>query len=107
MSLLHDTGTGSSSGSFGNFESMPIVCKDNDFNACPTALDPRGRPRKAGQDRASPGYFTTTLNNSIQMEATSTRRAGLIRYTFPAEYLKEHNSKPFVVIDASNDLPGT
>lgn len=100
-------GTGSSSGSFGNFESMPIVCKNDNLQACPTALDPRGRARKAGTDKATPGYFSTSLNNSIQMEATSTRRAGLIRYTFPQSYLSEHKSKPHVVIDASNDLPGT
>jgi len=50
---------------------------------------------------ASPGYFTQTLNNSIQIEATSTRRAGLERFTFP------NGSKPYFVLDLANDLPGS
>ena len=35
------------------------------------------------------------------MEATSTRRAGLERFTFPKK------SKPYLVLDLANDLPGT
>jgi hypothetical protein len=50
---------------------------------------------------ASPGYFSLTLDNNIQMEATSTRRAGLERFTFPKK------SKPYLVLDLANDLPGT
>jgi hypothetical protein len=48
---------------------------------------------------ASPGYFSLTLNNSIRMEATSTRRAGLERFTFP------NGNTPFFTLDLSNDLP--
>lgn len=48
---------------------------------------------------ASPGYFSLTLNNSIQMEATSTRRAGLERFTFPK------GNTPFFTLDLANDLP--
>src|SRR6266852_9875771 len=49
---------------------------------------------------ASPGYFSLTLNNSIRMEATSTRRAGLERFTFP-----EGTRTPFFTLDLANDLP--
>jgi len=38
-------------------------------------------------------------NNSIKMEATATRRAGLERFTFPS------GSKPYFVLDLANDLP--
>ena len=48
---------------------------------------------------ASPGYFSLTLDNDIKMEATATRRAGLERFTFPP------GSKPYFVLDLSNDLP--
>jgi hypothetical protein len=48
---------------------------------------------------ASPGYFSLTLDNSIRMEATSTRRAGLERFTFPK------GNTPFFTLDLSNDLP--
>ena len=50
---------------------------------------------------ASPGFFSLTLNNNIKMEATSTRRAGLERFTFPKK------SKPYFALDLSNDLPNT
>jgi hypothetical protein len=49
---------------------------------------------------ASPGYFSLTLNNSIRMEATSTRRAGLELFTFP-----EGTQTPFFTLDLANDLP--
>ena len=35
------------------------------------------------------------------MEATSTRRAGLERFTFPKK------TKPYFVLDLANDLPGS
>ena len=35
------------------------------------------------------------------MEATSTRRAGLERFTFP------EGSKPYFVLDLANDLPAS
>lgn len=50
---------------------------------------------------AYPGYFTLTLDNDIKMEATSTWRAGLERFTFPPD------SKPYFVLDLANDLPGS
>lgn len=50
---------------------------------------------------ASPGYFAQTLDNGIKMEATSTRRAGLERFTFPK------GSKPYFVLDLANDLPAS
>jgi hypothetical protein len=49
---------------------------------------------------ASPGYFSLTLNNSIRMEATSTRRAGLERFTFP-----EGTRTSFFTLDLASDLP--
>jgi putative alpha-1,2-mannosidase len=42
-----------------------------------------------------------TLDNGIKMEATSTRRAGLERFTFP------QGEKPYFVIDLANDLPAS
>ncbi|KAK7473180.1 hypothetical protein VKT23_001279 [Stygiomarasmius scandens] len=39
------------------------------------------------------------MDNDIKMEATSTRRAGLERFTFP------EGSKPYFVLDLANDLP--
>lgn len=107
VGLLHDSGTGSGDGSYGNFESLPILCPDNNIHLCPTRLDDRKRARKPGQDYAEPGYFTLTLNNGIKLEATTTRRAGLLRYTYPQSVTENGRLHPFVVQDWTNDLPGT
>ncbi|KAE9392262.1 glycoside hydrolase family 92 protein [Gymnopus androsaceus JB14] len=98
LSPLHDSGTGSSLGTYGNFEIMPMTCPGG-FDTCSTMLADRETFRKNNTDEASPGYFAQTLDNGIKMEATSTRRAGLERFTFL------EGSKPYFVLDLSNDLP--
>ncbi|KAF5380259.1 hypothetical protein D9757_008192 [Collybiopsis confluens] len=100
LSPLHDSGTGSSLGTYGNFEIMPMTCPEG-FETCATKLVDRETFRKNNTDDASPGYFSQTLDNGIKMEATSTRRAGLERFTFP------QGSKPYFVLDLSNDLPNS
>ncbi|EJD03194.1 glycoside hydrolase family 92 protein [Fomitiporia mediterranea MF3/22] len=100
LSPLHDSGTGSSLGSYGNFEIMPLLCPRG-FHTCTTLLTARERFRKNNTDDASPGYFAQTLDNNIKMEATSTRRAGLERFTFPK------GSKPYFALDLANDLPAS
>lgn len=108
FSILHDSGTGSSSGSFGNNECQPVICERDDYNSCAVTLDNRSRKRANGKDIASPGYFSTTLNNSLKLEGTTTRRAGLMRYTFPITAMDKQKAKqPHVVFDWTNDLPGT
>ncbi|KAJ2930255.1 hypothetical protein H1R20_g6808, partial [Candolleomyces eurysporus] len=90
LSPLHDSGTGSSLGTYGNFEIMPLLCPYG-FTTCATTL----------QAHAAPGYFSLTLDNNIKMEATPTRRAGLERFTFPPQL------RSYFVLDLSNDLPGS
>ncbi|SNX81309.1 uncharacterized protein MEPE_00014 [Melanopsichium pennsylvanicum] len=107
VSPLHDSGTGSSDGSYGNFCIMPVLCTNNSIDACPTLLEPRERMRKNGTDHGRPGYFTTTLENDIKIELTSTRRSTLEKYTFPASEMKRMKSTPHLVLDWTNDSPGT
>lgn len=98
LSPMHDSGTGSSLGTYGNFEIMPLLCPEG-FDTCAVRLDDRLRYRKNNTDEAYPGYFAQTLDNDIKMEATSTRRAGLELFTFP------NGSKPYFTLDLANDLP--
>jgi hypothetical protein len=95
---------------------MPLLCPGG-FDTCTTTLLARERYRKNNTDGgafmlflacytdamldASPGYFSLTLDNDIQIEATSTRRSGLERFTFPK------GSKPYFVLDLANDLPAS
>ncbi|EPT04555.1 hypothetical protein FOMPIDRAFT_131733 [Fomitopsis schrenkii] len=98
LSPMHDSGTGSSLGTYGNFEIMPLLCPGG-FETCTVRIDERLRYRKNNTDEAYPGYFAQTLDNDIKMEATSTRRAGLERFTFP------NGAKPYFTLDLANDLP--
>lgn len=41
------------------------------------------------------------MDNNLTMEATSTRRAGLERFTFPEGYAGD----PYFVLDLASDLP--
>jgi hypothetical protein len=49
ISPLHDSGTGAGSGSYGNFEVMPLIC-DKGFYGCTTTLNSRLRLRKNKTD---------------------------------------------------------
>ncbi|KAG0151539.1 hypothetical protein CROQUDRAFT_719745 [Cronartium quercuum f. sp. fusiforme G11] len=101
LSPLHDSGTGSNLGSYGNYEIMPTRCPQG-FDSCITRSADRLRLRVNGSEDASPGYFAITLDAPrVKLEATSTRRAGLERFTFePAG-----DQKAYFVLDLSNDLP--
>ncbi|KAI0690299.1 glycosyl hydrolase family 92-domain-containing protein [Cytidiella melzeri] len=97
ISLMHDEGTGGNTdGGYGIFPLFPLT--NCSFTSCHVALNARETLRAAGADAASPGYFTTTFTNGIKIEATSTRRAGLIRFSYPS------STQPSVVIDLANDL---
>ena len=99
VSPLHDSGTGSSEGSFGNFCIMPVVC--GGFAECPALEGPRSR-RRVGDgdgDTGFPGYFGTELVNGVRIELASTRAASLERYSFPA------GSAPTLVLDWTDDSP--
>ncbi|KAL4260361.1 Peptide-N(4)-(N-acetyl-beta-glucosaminyl)asparagine amidase [Pleurotus pulmonarius] len=97
ISLMHDEGTGgNTNGGYGIFPLFPLAnCA---FSSCPVGLDARKALRAANVDLASPGYFATQFVNGIKIEATSTRRAGLIRFTYPLAQVNH------VVIDLTNDL---
>ncbi|KAF8193001.1 glycosyl hydrolase family 92-domain-containing protein [Pholiota molesta] len=102
ISLMHDEGTGgNTAGGYGIFPLFPLG--NCTFTSCPVSLQARSTLRQFGSasDSASPGYFSTTLVSGIEIEATSTRRAGLIRFTFPAFTTPTTNH---IVVDLTNDL---
>ncbi|KAF8880515.1 glycosyl hydrolase family 92-domain-containing protein [Infundibulicybe gibba] len=101
ISLMHDEGTGgNTNGGYGIFPLFPLT--NCTFASCPVGLAARQALRAAGTDAATPGFFTSTFVNKIKIETTSTRRAGLIRFTYPSS-----SSQPVtnhVVVDLTNDL---
>lgn len=103
MSLLHDSGTGAG-GSYGTFASMPIYCKNGNITNCKPSKSQRKRPRKKNgnelSDIARPGYFSSVLNDDTRLEATTTRRSALLRYTFNST----SSTKPTISFDWTEDL---
>ncbi|THH03301.1 hypothetical protein EW145_g6364 [Phellinidium pouzarii] len=98
ISLMHDEGTGGNTeGGYGFFPLFPL--SNCTFENCPVGIEARKALRAAGADAATPGYFTSAFVNGIKLETTSTRRAGLIRFTYPADL-----NGTFVVVDLTNDL---
>ncbi|KIK62755.1 glycoside hydrolase family 92 protein [Collybiopsis luxurians FD-317 M1] len=106
ISLLHDEGTGGNTdGGYGVFPLFPFIgtCSNSsgvNIATCQPGIAARAALRAAGTDVASPGYFSTTFVSGIQIETTSTRRAGLIRFTFPAS----STGSNYLVVDLTNDL---
>ncbi|KAF4610046.1 hypothetical protein D9613_010665 [Agrocybe pediades] len=99
ISLMHDEGTGgNTAGGYGIFPLFPLT--NCSFSTCPVGIQARAALRAAGKDTATPGYFSSTFVNGIILEATSTRRAGLIKFTFPPS----SNGTNHVVVDLTNDL---
>ncbi|EGG07512.1 family 92 glycoside hydrolase, partial [Melampsora larici-populina 98AG31] len=100
LSPLHDSGIGSAPGSYGNFEIMPMRCPQG-LDTCNTTVEERMKYRAAGSDEAAPGYFSSTLKDPmIKLEATSTRRAGLERFTFEPD----SGQKAYFVLDLAHDI---
>ncbi|EJD44905.1 hypothetical protein AURDEDRAFT_88026 [Auricularia subglabra TFB-10046 SS5] len=97
ISLMHDEGTGgNANGGYGIFPLFPLTgC---DFASCKTLVNDRAAKRAKDADKAAPGYFTSTFENGIKLETTSTRRAGLIKFTWPSD------DRNRVIVDLSNDL---
>lgn len=105
FSQLHDDGTGGAA-SLGNFKLFPFAsCPSDDITQCTTNINARKSKRVANSDKASPGYFATTLVTGPTGELTSTRRVALHRYTFNSKSSK--SSKSFLLVDLVNDLPNS
>ncbi|KAK1957315.1 hypothetical protein LY78DRAFT_398103 [Colletotrichum sublineola] len=101
VSPLHDSGTGSSAGSYGNFGIMPVVC--DSFTDCPT-LEQQRSARRVGDgqnDTGFPGYFSTPLEGGVRIELASTQAASLEKYVFP------QGKSPTLVLDWAADSAHT
>lgn len=76
LSFTHESGTGGNS-KYGNFRVLPTI----------GALDPRNAALPRREESGAPGFYRAILDDHgqpIMVEASATRRAGLIRVTFPA-----------------------
>lgn len=83
FSHLHDSGTGGrpSMGQFPLF--VHPGCPDDDYAQCKYATASRAVMRWPYSARATPGYFSIRLKNSVAAEMTATEHTALYRFSFP------------------------
>ena len=76
FSFTHESGTGGHS-KYGNFRVLPTIGR----------LDPRGAALRRIQELGRPGYYRASLDagaaGPILVEASATRRVGILRLTYP------------------------
>ena len=89
FSFTHESGTGGNS-KYGNFRVLPTIGR----------LDPRGAALDRADESGTPGYYRSSLKaghaGTILVEASATRRAGILRITFP------HGADGNLILDATS-----
>lgn len=106
FSQMHDSGTGGSA-SLGNFPLFAQAgCPGDELDNCqwPKLVRPTGYARSSVVSQ--PGYFSVTLNTSVQAEMTSAMHTNLFRFTFPAVPRDGSPPSPLIHIDLA-DLSNT
>ena len=111
FSHMHDSGTGGGA-SLGNFPIFPQAgCPDDDLNRCKFSKSDRAVNYTIADTKASPGYFSVTLNTSIVGEMTVTNHTALYRFTFPDTPVAPYNEtgpqdsgplSPLIITDLSD-----
>ncbi len=97
FSFDHLSGGGSYYG--GNFAFMPVTAEG--LAVAPANRYAFNTPFSHDHERASPGYYSVTLDNGIRVELTTTVRTGFGRFTYPP------NAPATMVINAGSNINGS
>ncbi|KAK7752139.1 hypothetical protein SLS62_005883 [Diatrype stigma] len=96
ISMMHEHGTGGAP-KYGLVAQMPLTTLDDPVNILDNTTYWQER---VGDDVASVGYYKTEFANSITVELSGARHAGIVQYTFP-----ENSSEKHVLVDVSHYIP--
>jgi len=92
FSLMHEQGTGGAP-KYGTVAQLPLVGNiDNPLSHITVARD--------GTDQASVGYYKANTGDGVEVELSASSRAGIYRYSFPSDSLKNN-----ILVDVSHVLP--
>jgi len=97
FSSVHDSGTGGNP-SLGNFPLFPQVCPGDDLNRCRFRIGDRKLTYVNDSVVARPGYFGLELASGVKAEMTTSERAALYRFQFPASA----GSNPLILLDLTD-----
>ncbi|KAF2103774.1 glycoside hydrolase family 92 protein [Rhizodiscina lignyota] len=101
FSSMHDSGTGGAP-SLGNFALFPYAsCPGDDIDRCTYPKISRKMHYVNDSLKASPGYFTVTLNSGVNAEMTAAQHTSLFRFNFPAS-TDGTSSSPLILMDLTD-----
>jgi predicted alpha-1,2-mannosidase len=83
FSLTHISGAGCTV-----YADVPILPWITELNASPASPNNFDVPFSHNHEHAHPGYYSVTLDNGVKTELTVTARAGIGRFTFPADAVR-------------------
>ena len=102
FSSMHDSGTGGSP-SLGNFALFPYTsCAGDDVDGCNYPKKSRATQFINDTLKASPGFFSLTLNSGVQVDMTTAQHTSLFRFTFPASDASGNASSPLILLDLTD-----
>ena len=102
FSSMHDSGTGGSP-SLGNFALFPYAsCAGDDVDGCNYPKKSRATQFINDTLKASPGFFSLTLNSGVQVDMTTAQHTSLFRFTFPATDASGNASSPLILLDLTD-----
>ncbi|OJD30357.1 alpha-mannosidase family protein [Diplodia corticola] len=102
FSQMHDSGTGGSP-SLGLFALFPYTsCPGDDIDNC--VFPKKARRTQFANDsvKASPGYFSVTLDSGIQVEMTAAAHTNLFRFSFPSSGPDGGAPSPLILMDLTD-----
>lgn len=101
FSSMHDSGTGGEP-SLGNFALFPYAsCPGDDIDRCVFPKIARKMHYENDSLKASPGYFTVTLNSGVNAEMTAAQHTSLFRFNFPGA-TSGNSSSPLILMDLTD-----
>ena len=83
FSLTHISGAGCTV-----YADIPILPWVTELNASPASPNNFDIPFSHDHEQAHPGYYSVTLDNGVKTELTVAARAGMGRFTFPADAVR-------------------
>ncbi|KAI9701417.1 MAG: hypothetical protein M1820_006508 [Bogoriella megaspora] len=102
FSSLHDSGTGGAA-SLGNFALFPYTsCSGDTPDGCTYPKRARATQYDNTSIKATPGYFSVTLNSGITVDMTAAQHTSLFRFTFPPTGTDGNASRPLILMDLTD-----
>lgn len=96
VSLMHESGTGGAP-KYGIVHQMPLTTIDAPVNILDNTTYWQ---KRVGNETAQVGYYSTSLENGVNIQLSAARHSGIVQYDFSS------GGETHVLVDVSHYLPG-